>query len=69
MIKLFGTGCEMCRILEERLQEAKIQYIKEKDITEIKKNGFRSVPVIKDEQGKYYNFSESMMKIVRGEWL
>ena len=56
MITLFSTGCPKCKVLEKKLENNNISYIKNNNIEEILSLGIEEVPIIKLENGKLLNF-------------
>ena len=58
-IKLYTTHCPQCKALEMKLERKSIQYSTCDDVTEMKKLGFASAPILKVDD-KYYSFSEAV---------
>lgn len=56
MITLFSTGCPKCKILEKKMDDSNISYIKNDNIEEMLSLGIEEVPVVKLENGKLLNF-------------
>lgn len=44
---LYTTNCPMCKMLKQRLEEAKIPFFEESDLKKIKELGILSVPMFK----------------------
>lgn len=61
-IKVYSTGCPRCKILEEKLESAKIEYDKIEDINEIQRLGIMSVPVMKVRE-KLLQFGDAVRYI------
>ena len=59
MIKLYSTGCPKCHVLERKLDDAGLEYIKVTDIAEMKSKGITSAPMLEID-GKFYDFSQSL---------
>ena len=51
-IILYSTGCPQCKVLEEKLHNANIAYVKVNDVDLIASQGIRSVPVLQIEDEK-----------------
>lgn len=47
MITLFSTNCPKCRVLEQKLNNKNVEYIKDSNMDEIINQGFMSAPVLK----------------------
>lgn len=47
MVTIYSTGCINCRRLIEKLDNAQIPYEINRDLSEILKIGFRTVPILK----------------------
>lgn len=58
MITLYSTGCPKCKVIEKKLGQKNIQYIKNTDITEMQRLGFTSAPVL-EVDGKIMNFGDA----------
>ena len=56
MITLFSTGCPKCKILEKKMDDSNISYIKNDNVEEMLSLGIEEVPVVKLENGKLLNF-------------
>jgi glutaredoxin len=50
VLKLYSTGCPNCLVLEKKLKEKGLDYEKIDDINKIQELGFRSVPVLVDNE-------------------
>ena len=59
MITLFSTDCPKCRVLEQKLIAADINFQKSSDIQEVIDQGFMSAPVLKIED-KYLDFKTAV---------
>lgn len=59
MITLFSTECPKCRVLETKLNQANIDFIKSNNIQEIIDQGFMSAPVLKVGD-TYYDFKQGV---------
>ena len=59
MIKLYSTGCPRCKVLKEKLDEAKITYTLIDDVDEMLKLGLRSAPAL-EADGKLMDFVEAI---------
>lgn len=59
MITLYSTGCPKCRVIETKLNEKDIQYIKVTDVNEMTKLGFKSAPILEID-GKILNFGDAI---------
>ena len=58
-IILYTTDCPKCIILEQKLEEKNIEYIKFTDVKEMVKKGFRSAPIL-EVDGKVMTFLEAI---------
>lgn len=58
-VTLYTLDCPKCRILEQKLTESGVTFEKSRDMTEIDRRGFTSVPVLKVEE-TYMNFNEAV---------
>lgn len=58
MIVLYSTGCPKCKILKEKLDAAKIQYIEISNVDRILEKGIAFVPVL-EVCGERMNFMEA----------
>lgn len=59
MITLYSTGCPKCRVIETKLNEKDIQYVKVTDVNEMTKLGFKSAPILEID-GKILNFGDAI---------
>ena len=59
MITLYSTGFPKCRVIETKLNEKDIQYIKVTDVNEMTKLGFKSAPILEID-GKILNFGDAI---------
>lgn len=65
MIKIYSTGCPNCIILESLLRTHKIPFEKHTDIAEMQRLGFRTAPMLMDEQGLTYDYQHALYWIDR----
>lgn len=61
-IVLFSNNCPRCKILKQKLDEKKIEYIESDDFTEIIEQGFQTAPVLKYNTD-YYQFGDAVKLI------
>lgn len=64
MLKLYSTGCPNCLVLEKKLKEKGLDYEKIDDINQIQELGFRSVPVLVDDE-KIMDFISAIKYITK----
>lgn len=62
MITLYTTGCKKCEVLEKKLSQKNIEYVKIDDINLIKAKKILSVPWLEVE-GQMMDFSKA------NEWI
>lgn len=58
-VKLYSTNCPKCKVLEKKLENASIEYIKKTDIDEMLDKGIMSAPYL-EVNGELMNFNESV---------
>ena len=58
MVKLYGTGCPKCKILETKLNKKNIKYQEFTDVDKMLDMGIKSVPYLKVD-GKLMDFTEA----------
>lgn len=66
MITLYSTGCPKCKVIEKKLTQKNIQYVKVTDVNEMRKLGFTSAPVL-EVDGKILNFGDANRWIMNYE--
>ena len=59
MITLFSTNCPKCRVLEQKLIAAGINFEIDSNMQEIIDHGFMSAPVLKVDN-TYYDFKQGV---------
>ena len=59
MVKLYSNNCPKCRILKDRLDKNKIEYVKSDNFLKLIENDISSVPVIELENGELLLFDEA----------
>ena len=59
MIVLFSTNCPRCRVLEQKLNAANINFITINDMQEVINQGFVSAPVLRVDT-TYYDFKQAI---------
>ena len=64
MIKLYSTHCPKCKVLTMKLNQKKIEYVVIDDIEEMKRQGFRSTPML-DVDGTIYDFAQALEWVKR----
>lgn len=57
---MYTTGCPKCNVLEKKLLQKNINFIKIDDIDEIRRKGFASVPYLIVDDNPPMNFSEAV---------
>lgn len=66
MIKVYSNNCPKCKILLSKLDNKKVEYVKEENIEEImsfaKKHNITSVPIT-EWDGDILDFSKAIQKI------
>lgn len=67
MIKVLSTGCPACKILEQKLDNANIQYEIESNEDKILEYGISTVPFIVEENGNLIGFSEAVQLLNTSE--
>ena len=60
MITLYSTNCPKCKVLEAKLDQAGISYLKETDVKKMTEKGFLSAPMLETDDGKILDFSEAL---------
>lgn len=60
MITVFTTGCSKCKILESKLNDKGIEYVKCEDKEIMKEKGFRSVPQMQLDDGTILGFGKAV---------
>lgn len=65
---LYTTGCPMCRMVAQQLDECGIGYAKETDEQKMLAMGLKTVPVLKTDDGRLLNAKEAIayIKELRG---
>lgn len=58
-IILFTNNCPRCTVLKKKLEQAKILYEPNYDLTEIEKKGIEQLPVLK-VNNSYLDFKEAV---------
>lgn len=66
MVILYSTGCPKCKVLETKLIQNNIDYIKCDNIEVMKEKNISSVPVL-EVNNVLINFRDAAEKINRGE--
>lgn len=56
MITLYSTNCPKCKIIERKLEQYNIPYLKINNVDEMVELGLEEVPVIKDSSGEFFDF-------------
>ena len=56
MITLYSTNCPKCKIIEQKLEQYSIPYLKINNVDEMVELGLEEVPVIKDSSGEFFDF-------------
>lgn len=56
MITLYSTNCPKCKIIEQKLEQYNIPYLKINNVDEMVELGLEEVPVIKDSSGEFFDF-------------
>ena len=56
MITLYSTNCPKCKIIEQKLEQYNIPYLKINNVDEMIELGLEEVPVIKDSSGEFFDF-------------
>lgn len=56
MITLYSTNCPKCKIIEQKLEQYNIPYLKINNIDEMIELGLEEVPVVKDSSGEFFDF-------------
>lgn len=59
MVTLFSTNCPKCRVLEQKLIAANIDFKIDSNIQEVIDQGFMSAPVLKVDD-VYYDFKQGV---------
>ena len=59
MVTLFSTNCPKCRVLEQKLNQKKIDFDISDNIQEVIDKGFMSAPVLKVND-IYYDFKQAI---------
>lgn len=68
-ITLYSTHCPKCKVVEKKLDMAKINYTICDDVNIMKEKGFMSAPIM-DVDGTIYKFKEAVDwigSVVKGE--
>ena len=60
---LYTTHCPKCKILEKKLIDKKIEFVTIQDQNEIVKTGFKTVPILKNSEGKFMDYYEAVKYI------
>lgn len=55
-VTLYSTGCPQCKVLEQKLKDAGIDFEVSNEIEKIVEMGFMTAPVLEVDE-KYMNFS------------
>lgn len=55
-VTLYSTGCPQCKVLEQKLRDAGIDFEVSDEIDKIVEMGFMTAPVLEVDE-KYMNFS------------
>lgn len=66
LVKLYSTGCPRCNVLEIKLEQANIDYVKSNDTEYLVANGINAVPVL-DVDGELLDFMEAIEWIKNNE--
>lgn len=56
MVILYSTGCPQCRVLEQKLRDAKVDFAISDNTDKVAEMGFLTAPVL-EVDGKFMNFS------------
>lgn len=59
MITLFSTNCPKCKVLEQKLKSANIDFTIQNDMQEIIDAGFATAPVLKVDN-QYLDFKQAV---------
>ena len=59
-VLLYTTHCPKCKVLEKKLELAKVEYTQSENIQEMLQLGFKSAPVLKVD-GEIYLFKEACL--------
>ena len=59
MIILYTTGCPRCHVLESKLLQKHLDYIRCEDVEEMERKGITSVPCLEIEK-KIYEFGQAV---------
>lgn len=59
MVKLYTTGCPKCRVLEEKLDGKKIDYVEETSQVNMRARGITKVPVL-EVDGEMMEFYDAV---------
>lgn len=60
---LYSTNCPKCVVLEKKLQEKNIPYVKVQDVKEMSLLGIKTVPMLKIGDGPLLDFAEAVRRI------
>lgn len=60
---LYSTNCPKCVVLEKKLQEKNIPYVKVQDVKEMSLLGIKTVPMLKFGDGPLLDFAEAVRRI------
>lgn len=66
VITLFSNNCSKCIVLERKLKNVGIEFVKETDLSEIIDKGFLSLPVLKVDN-EYLDFSKALAYVRQKE--
>ena len=59
MVTLFSTNCPKCRVLEQKLIAANVDFYIESNMQEVIDQGFMSAPILKVDD-TYYDFKQGV---------
>lgn len=63
MLTLYTIDCPKCKVLEMKLDQKNIPYVKEKDIETMKALGIMTAPVLGLEDGSILQFADAVKYI------
>ena len=59
MIILYSTNCPKCKIIKQKLTQAKMEFTEITDVKQIMEKGFREAPVL-EVDGEFMKFPEAV---------
>lgn len=63
MLTLYSNDCPRCKVLEQALKDANIEFEKSKDFKKVMSQGYRSAPVLELEYGTMMPFEIALVYI------